>query len=99
MGKALPIFIAVVLLGALLLGTLDAIRPNQSNKSLCETEIKYHLTSPGSMKIISVSKEQSRQGEHAYRYSIDSQNGFGALLRSAWYCTVRDGEVISLRGY
>lgn len=60
----------------------------------CEGLVKKHLVSPGTMKV--PSNDGARQlsdGSWTYDFAVDSENGFGALLRSNWHCEVHGNQV------
>lgn len=62
----------------------------------CEQAIKRQLVSPGSMKRVVDSVPALKGGTWTYVTVVDSQNGFGALVRSKWGCQVTGGEVTNL---
>lgn len=59
---------------------------------MAEELVKQKLKSPGSAKFASVYDQQiSDLGEGRYRITsyVDSQNSFGALIRTNYVCTVK----------
>lgn len=68
----------------------------------CERRVKESLVSPGSAKFVgpfnSEFQEPIKTGNAwLYIVKVDSQNSFGALLRSRWRCTINgDADTISI---
>lgn len=54
--------------------------------------VEGRLKSPASAKWVSCYSATSN-GVQAVRAVVDSQNGFGAMIRSTWLATVRNGKV------
>jgi hypothetical protein len=56
----------------------------------CQVAVKERLVSPGSARFPIVSDTQITQTGDTFRVLgwVDSQNGFGAMLRSNYDCTV-----------
>lgn len=55
-------------------------------KSICETFVKRQLKAPATAKFSSESAAEVSAAEYTSGGSVDSQNSFGALLRSTYAC-------------
>jgi hypothetical protein len=63
----------------------------------CEELVRDQLKSPGSAKFVEEKVTGSAAAGWTAVGAVDSQNGFGALLRSSWSCSARlqtDGDSI-----
>lgn len=56
----------------------------------CERAVAERLVSPGSMRRVGASTPALERGSWSVVVEVDSQNAFGALLRSRWGCRVDD---------
>lgn len=61
---------------------------------MCQDFVKNRLRSPGSAKFPGVMDGEPKvsslgSGRYSVRSYVDSENGFGALLRSDWSCEIR----------
>lgn len=62
----------------------------------CQTWVKEQLKAPASAHFSGVTASRSDSGLWTVTGSVDSQNSFGAELRSSWHCLARHvGEVTS----
>ncbi len=60
-------------------------------EDMCEKFVSDRLKSPGTADFPGASSvAQLAGGEYRVTGAVDSQNGFGALLRTDYVCTVRD---------
>lgn len=58
----------------------------------CEDALKALLVSPATMRVAERMRPLQQANEQwRYAFEVDSQNGFGALIRSSWLCVHRDG--------
>lgn len=57
----------------------------------CETYIKTLLQAPSTAKFSGETATDNGDGTWSVTGSVDSENGFGAKLRSTWSCTAKDG--------
>lgn len=58
----------------------------------CHGWVKDKLSSPGTANF-SGENTTGSNGDYSIVGAVDSQNGFGAVVRSTWLCTVRlDGD-------
>ena len=55
-------------------------------KSMCETFVKKQLKAPATAKFSEESAAKVSDAEYTVAGSVDSQNSFGALLRSTFAC-------------
>ena len=61
-------------------------------KDSCHEWVKEKLKSPATAEF-SGDSVTGTGGDYAIAGNVDSQNGFGAVVRTAWTCTVRlDGD-------
>lgn len=56
----------------------------------CESAVKNMLKAPATASFSSWKRKQNNDGTFSVSGEVDSQNGFGAVLRSRFSCTVRD---------
>lgn len=61
----------------------------------CRQAIGSNLVSPGSAKYHPHARAQQVSGTWVQRITVDSQNAFGALLRTEWLCK-SDGETATV---
>lgn len=109
MGRALIVLVAVTL-GSGIWGLSNLAphpNPTQPNpteemrrKALerCERGIAFRLIRPLTMKVVRVHEPDWDEDSQLYVLGVYSQDFYGTPVRSTWFCRVRDGEVISLRG-
>lgn len=71
--------------------TIDQFRA----QVMCESQIKDRLVSPGSAKFQRPNRTKSGN-TWVIESAVDSQNAFGALLRSEWRCVI-DGTADTIR--
>ena len=67
----------------------------QTGCSAARRAVEARLRSPASAKWGDC-HSTTRDGVQTVRVSVDSQNGFGALIRSEWMATVRNNSVESV---
>lgn len=65
--------------------------PPRDVRVACKTAVAGRLLSPGSMRTLPV-KDPTPVGVNRWEYGlvIDSQNAYGALIRSVWRCDYAD---------
>ena len=87
------------LIGGALLIALTACSSGDSETSLqyeakdsCHEWVKKELRSPATAEF-SDENVAGDEGDYTITGNVDSQNGFGATVRSTWTCTVKlDGD-------
>lgn len=62
---------------------------------MCQTPVKNSLKSPSTAKFPYAHDDGVRirhtgDGEYSVRGFVDAQNGFGAQLRTVWYCSIKE---------
>jgi len=62
----------------------------------CDSAVRNGLISPGTMRRVSRSDVTSDGIKAKYVLEIDSENAFGALVRSKWGCTYEAGRITDL---
>ncbi|MBA2952162.1 hypothetical protein GON03_19280 [Nocardioides sp. MAH-18] len=58
-------------------------------KDVCQQFVEDRLKSPGTADFSSEVASENSDGSWTVRGDVDSENGFGALLRNSYECTVR----------
>lgn len=66
---------------------LDEQVQRDDAKSACHTWVKERLKSPSTAKF-SEETYKGTGGVYTFKGAVDSENGFGAMLRSTWTCKV-----------
>lgn len=61
-------------------------------RNACVSAVGEQLAAPGSAKF-SIDLATKTEGVWTIHGSVDAQNSFGALIRSDFRCTVKDGQV------
>ena len=73
----------------------ESARAEAEVKRACEDAVSTVLVSPASMRIPeNRAAVKTTDNQWMYIFAVDSQNGFGALIRSEWWC-VYDGQVVT----
>lgn len=104
MGRALIVLVAVTLGSGIWGLTNLAPHPSPTEEmrrealKRCERGIAFRLVKPLTMKVVRVHEPDWDEDSKPYVLGVHSQDVFGRPVRSTWFCRVRDGEVISLRG-
>ncbi len=60
----------------------------------CEELVKGSLKSPGTAEFVDVTTKKRPDGKVVTTGSVDSQNGFGALIRSSFTCTTQNERTV-----
>ena len=62
----------------------------QAIKDACGIEVRENLKTPGAAKFVKMSSPVyfENAGTYFLGGDVDSQNGYGALIRSHFYCTI-----------
>lgn len=69
-----------------------AFDPKPSLIAACHREVEARLKSPGSAKYSNEIPEQKTENVWTVLGTVDSENGFGALLRTSFLCdAIHDG--------
>lgn len=70
--------------------------PGDRAVRLCETAVKDRLKAPATAQF---SDERISRQPPRYLVAghVDAQNGFGALVRATWTCTVDGGQVVDVQ--
>ena len=84
------VLIAVGIGASLLWSALDK-DPEQAAESVCEDYVTDRLKAPASAEFPGADRVvSSTADEWTVVASVDSENGFGAMIRTDYVCTVRD---------
>jgi len=65
----------------------------------CEKMVTARLRSPASAKFSGIKIHKDDAKNFNIEGSVDSQNGFGALIRSSFSCYVTDGDKVDLYSF
>lgn len=64
--------------------------PGPDAERVCQDFVKKRLKAPATAKFSDVNHSGGVDGEYTVTGAVDSQNSFGALIRSDFTCTVKD---------
>jgi hypothetical protein len=80
--------LVLIVLAAVLLTACSGPQPADDARAICQQFVQDRLTSPGSAKFSPSDKTAAYQVGEAWIVMgyVDSQNGFGAMLRSTYDC-------------
>lgn len=86
--------VTVVALGLLVAGCSGDNPDDATAEVMCQDFVKDQLKAPGSAKFSEERADEPFDGEWKVTGVVDSENGFGALLRAEYTCrmTHDDGE-------
>lgn len=100
-GGAVAFLVIIVLLFVIIAAVVSAFSGDDDGDSsgsneigaevMCEEFVKERLKSPASAEFSDTrSISTGTPDEYEVTGSVDSENGFGAMLRSSYECTIRD---------
>lgn len=95
--KVLLIVAAVVLGGAAFLGSAYGIAsptrdPARGAERACEQFIEARLKAPSTARFPRETVSKNTVGAYVVEGQVDAQNGFGAMIRMDYTCTVSPGD-------
>ncbi|PZF63343.1 hypothetical protein DEI81_08015 [Curtobacterium sp. MCBD17_013] len=89
-GGIVALAIILTVIGSFSHSSDDSVSDNSFEaKSACENQVKDHLKSPSTAKF---NDSVSGVGPFTVTGTVDSENSFGAMLRSNFECSVRVTE-------
>lgn len=81
---------AAAMLSVALVSCSDLDGPSEAGAEVsCEQRVKEQLKSPSSADFDGTTARAVTETEYAVSGTVDSENGFGAMLRSEFTCTVQ----------
>lgn len=84
--------LAIGVLGVVVVGLLavNAIRTPGQAKEACREGVQDQLKSPSSARFSDEEAEETGEGRYLVTGSVDSENGFGAMIRNDYACKVSE---------
>jgi hypothetical protein len=70
-------------------GGSDSVGGSSGAEAICETFVKERLRAPATAEFSGAAVDVVNRDEYLVVGTVDSENGFGALVRTDYECTVR----------